>query len=360
MRRISREVFLWMVFLLVFGLSGLMANSEEPPVCTINVPPGESIQKAINAAPEGAVICLAKGEWKGNITVTKSLTLRGAGADSCIIRGEIEKQPVVHINSFLAAKSIYVIIEQVTVTGARGKKSYGIAIDGSARAVITNSTIKKNDGTGIYLGNSAEATIHDCTIEENKWAGIWIWHSAQATIKDSIIEKNRHDGIYVWCSAQASIIDCVVDGNDGDGIYILDSAQATITGTTVKDNEWDGIDIWGSAQVTIQDCTIQGHDDGIWVWSHGQATITGSTIRGNRRGICMRNSARAIIEQNQVMSNQEAGVIIMETSFTGYIAGRNNVIPGPYEPNGNAEAAVLPDELAFLITEQGGKLDRRK
>ncbi len=359
MRRVSREVLLLMVVWLISSLC-FAVTAQEPPVCAIIVSQGESIQKAINKAPDGAVICLAAGEWKENITITKSLTLRGVDAERSMIRGKTEKQPVVHVNSPLGGRSILVIIEQIMVTGALGSKANGVAIDGSARATITHSTIRRNQGTGIYVGNSAEATIHSCNIEENTWAGIWVWHSAKADITDCIVEGNKHDGIYVWCSAQALIIDCIVKANDGDGIYILDSAQATISGTLVQDNEWDGIDIWGSAQAIVRDCTIQGHDDGIWIWSNGKATIESSIIKGNIRGICMRNSAQATIEKNQVVDNAEHGVIISETPFTGYITGSLNTIPGPYEPYGNVQAAVFPDELAFLMTEEGGNLDRRK
>ncbi len=359
MDHLLRKNLFCMFVLLVFSLC-FAVGAEEPPVCTITVSNGSSIQSAIDKAPGGAVICLAAGEWNENITITKSLTLRGAGAERSIIRGKMEKQPVVHINSPLGGRSIQVIIEKLMVTRALGSKSNGVAIDGSARAVISHSIIRRNGGTGIHVGNSAEATIQSCKIEENTWAGIWVWHSAKAHITDCVIEGNKHDGVYVWCSAQASIIDCVVKANDGDGIYILDAAQVTISGTLVQDNEWDGIDIWGSAQAIIQDCTVQGHDDGIWIWSNGQATIKNSTIKGNIRGISMRNSAQAIIEQNEIISNQDAGVIIAESSFTGYIAGSHNTIPKPYEPRGNVQAAIYPDELAFLMTEEGGNLDRRK
>jgi len=47
-------------------------------VCTIAVNPGESIQLAIDQAPDGAVICLPPGTWHENLTINKSITLRSA------------------------------------------------------------------------------------------------------------------------------------------------------------------------------------------------------------------------------------------------------------------------------------------
>lgn len=358
MHRMFGRLLFWIAILSIVGMF-FTVTAQELPTCTITVSHEQSIQKAIDRAPDGAVICLGMGEWRENIIITKNLTLRGVDANTSIIRGKVEKLPVVHVNSPLGGRTIQVVIEQVTVTRALGPKANGVVIDGVAQATITNCTIKRNQATGIYVANSAKAIIQNCSIEENTWAGIWVWHSAQADITDCKIENNKHDGIYVWCSAQAYIVDCVVKENDGDGIYILDSAQAKISGTLVQDNEWDGIDIWGSAKATIQDCIIQGHDDGIWIWSNAQAIIEGSIIKENLRGICMRNSAQVDIRENQVISNKTYGVIIGETPFNGYVTGSLNIVPGAFEAYGNAEAAVYPNELAFLMTKEGGTLDQR-
>ena len=64
------------------------AAAEETPSCTITVQPGESIQAAIDAAPEGALICLASGEWQENLTISKSLTIRSQGTLAPWISGQ--------------------------------------------------------------------------------------------------------------------------------------------------------------------------------------------------------------------------------------------------------------------------------
>jgi hypothetical protein len=46
--------------------------------------------------------------------------------------------------------------------------------------------------------------------------------------------------------------------------------------------------------------------------------------------------------------------------FTGYVTGKNNIIPESDEPDGNEESAFCPDKLSFLTSKQGGELDRRE
>ncbi len=81
MKRSLRWCVVVLSCLFVAGLGAL----AQP--CTITVQPGESIQEAIDAAPEGATLCLAEGVWEEHITIEKSLTLCGAGAGQTALFG---------------------------------------------------------------------------------------------------------------------------------------------------------------------------------------------------------------------------------------------------------------------------------
>ncbi len=61
--------------ILVIAFLGATAGWAED-ACTIAVQPDESIQAAIDRAPDGAVICLPAGSWAENIVIDKNLTLR--------------------------------------------------------------------------------------------------------------------------------------------------------------------------------------------------------------------------------------------------------------------------------------------
>jgi len=50
----------------------------------------------------------------------------------------------------------------------------------------------------------------------------------------------------------------------------------------------------------------------------------------------------------------------MNTVFLGTVQGGRNTIGGPWSAFSNQVAAVCPDELSFLMTEEGGELGRRE
>jgi hypothetical protein len=45
----------------------------------------------------------------------------------------------------------------------------------------------------------------------------------------------------------------------------------------------------------------------------------------------------------------------IDWTFTGRVSGQLNTIPGPGEPEGNRKGAICPEELVFLMTEEGGE-----
>ncbi len=395
---------------LVF-VAGLGALTEP---CTITVQPGESIQAAIDAASPGDVICLSPGEWEENLLIEKRLTLRAAGTESeplALIRSAREDWPVIRISS---EEPIDVTIQGLKITGAFGDCykgapewicAFGISVHGKATAVIENNTISDN-GDGIGMWDSSQATIDNNTITDNDWHGIGMWDSSQATVdnntitgndwhgigmrdssqatiesnaisgnrygirmvdssqatvENNVISDNNELGIGMWDSSQATIKDSTIQGNTREGISLLDSAQATVENNAISGNG-RGIYMWRSSQATIEDNTISGNIFGIEMGHSSQATVDNNTITGNDwHGIGMRDSSQATITGNVIQGNERYGVALYErpcydTSrmFTGSVIGSGNT------GGGNAEGDYCPDDLAFLFTEEGGELDRRR
>lgn len=326
--------YVGVLFLLL--LVGLGAPAED---CTITVKPGESIQEAIDAAPEGAVICLAAGDWEEHLLIEKSLTLHGA-EEGTTIRMSKEGVPIVYLRTPGEDEGeVVVVLVALTLTGGRGWSGTGVEIAGFAQVTIEGATITENH-CGVRMWGSSRAVVTDSTIGENESTGIWVRDSAQVTVLGSTIEGNKHTGIYMEFSPQATIVGSAIEGNGGTGVWMLGFARATIVDSIIRGNASSGIILSFSSQAVIQ----------------------GSTIAANVfDGLRMRGSAEAMVEETTLEGNIGCGICLFEQPcyfahevFSGYVIGKGNA------GGGNSRGDYCPVDLGFLFTEEGGELDRRK
>lgn len=378
----TRRCLCALALVTAFGV-GLWAG--EP--CTITVQPGEPIQEAVNGAPVGAVICLAAGTWEEHLDISKSLTLRGQAGGATIL-GYGWGGPVIRVCA-PSGVEVSVVLEGITVAGGTGPHGHGIRVESSAQVIIQRSTVEANERSGIDIAGFAQVTIEDTTIQENA-TGILMGQSAHTTVTGSTIRENALWGIGLLGSSQAIIERSTVELNGYYGIGIADVARVTIGNATIQGNA-TGILMWQSAHMTITDSMIEGNrGDGIQLTDSARATIDNVTVGGNKaNGVFMRYSAQVAlarstivanagygiilgrstmlsVEQTRIIRNGGSGVILYEQScvddaedaFTGSIVGRRNTVPGPGEEDGNQEDAFCPAELSFLLTEEGGDLDR--
>jgi nitrous oxidase accessory protein len=285
--------------------------------CTVKVLPGESIQAAIDAAPEGATVRLAEGEWEEHITIEKSLTLCGAGAEKTMLRGVEDALPVVAIYGSDVAE-IRVDLSRIHVGRIADGDGPGLVIGelfhGGAEAMIESCTVSGHS-TGILLQHHSTVTMTGCTVSDNSFDGIGVGGNVHVTITDSTVSDNRY-GLRFWASPQATISRSTVSGSARDSVVIGHSAQVTISQSTVTGGR-SAILISGSAEATIQDNTIQDHS------SYGVALI---------EPLCFST----------------------DSVFTGYIVGSGNT------GGENVGGMICPNALGFLFTEEGGELDQRE
>jgi parallel beta-helix repeat protein len=311
------------LFLLAVVLSLIPCCWAAGRETTLRVKSGESIQAAIDAAPEGASIDLEAGIWEENLVIEKSLTLRGSGKGEAVLRSAREGMPVVWIwISEEEVQTVSVTLEGLSIGGAFGydphwpeRGAYGVLVQDNVRVEITRCTISANRWSGIALLDDAEVIVRESTISENDWYGIWLWDAATVTILDSRISTNS------------------------GGIWFQGTSSGELRGTIVSDNCWKGMWFDQSARVSVVECSISKNgEDGIRVGNYAQATVV----------------------DNQLFENEGYGVGLLQSTccgavFHGYVAGRGNVIPNPGEEGGNAKGGFFPSELEFLITTKGSE-----
>src|SRR5829696_2614242 len=134
------------------------------------VGPGESIQKAIDAAHDGDVIRIEQGTFAGGVAIDKSVKVIGSGASKTIIKGG---GPVLTIGKAFASREPKVTISKVKITGGHTTSS-----PLSKEFTGKENVLALGGGIAIPPGEFIEAEGHFA-------------YGATVKVTDSVISGNR-------------------------------------------------------------------------------------------------------------------------------------------------------------------------
>ena len=407
-RRTNTLFSLLLTFALTIGVVVLGVGTTG--TSTITVLPGDSIQYAINRAPSGAIICLTAGIWDECITISKSLTLRGSGATSTFLYAadDTEARSVIKITS---DQEIDVRIEHLTIKGTRRQyegmnveeleplsrivaemRWDGIAADKAVNVTIADSTVTLCNHA-IILWTRGEKlmpfegnlSMVNSIISQSKY-GLYMLGGNASVIGSSFLENDdtvrissdgeidavdsyfdRNEGpIDISTHAYGSFTNCSISQNSGFGIFLMTTRGVSIANSRIENNGSVGV-FAVAGQSTIMNSRISANGDGILAGTESEISITDCTIAENGvigwggNGITIEDSAHVTLIGNDIVNNAGYGVALDERfdPFAGYVGGHGNRIIVPSEVDGNGEGAVSPAELNFLMTSEGGELDRR-
>lgn len=253
----TRTLFASLVATFVIAAAPIPASAD-----ILNVP-GDypTIQGAIDAAPEGAVIYVAAGVYNENIDfLGKALIVEGTGPDSIIHGGG--NGPVVR---FVNGESDYSTIDSFTITGGLSATGGGVEIRNSSPTVLRNHIV----------GNSAASV----------GSGIFVTGiSAAPQILNNLMAFNTG-----------------VDGGDPHTIQVA-GASPRIVNNTIMRNDSNAILTVGSGTPEIRNNILA---------RNGSRTVGGGT-RG--RGICD-FAPGTITQYNLFFRNTIAALLTSGTDF---------------------------------------------
>jgi parallel beta-helix repeat protein len=349
-----------------------------------------SVQAAIDAASPGDTIEIRAGTYQENITITKSLTLTGAGRDVTSIQGKEPGKPVVTITG---DQEISVTVQGLTIAEAkaatpRSWREHGFRISGKVRLVVRGCRVSDNPHSGLWVvGTDVGALeVSDCLITGNAVAAIG--NSNPNFVVSGGNNELRDNGVDLcgfvppsmrtplvpetgWTLVQVprdyatvqEAIDAVAPGgtvavasgtyvggltigksltlrgagqelttlrprpNKGPVVGVLAGAEVKIEGFTITGSVWVGL--WASGDVTLQSCVISGNGLGGATFEGGRASISSCTITGNtNEGVRVGESAHAEIVNNQITDNKGEYGDGIEVCENASAVIRNNTITG--------------------------------
>lgn len=231
-----------------------------------------SIQDAVDAAAEGAVIVIAPGMYSESIELRSGVTLRGAGPDSTTL--------------------------QYSGLG------WGVEAEGLSGAVIEGLSI---DGPTTVNVADSSLTIADCKFLPSSKLGIYVTSVSTLSLVRCEISGRTSGGVFARDST-ITVQDCHIhSSNGGDGVRLLDST-AVIERCQISGNAYWGVVAEGS-DVTLRWSAITGNNYSGLRMEHCEIEVAGSLIATNgRHGIQLLEASSGILIGNTIVGNESCGL----------------------------------------------------
>ena len=272
-----------------------------PPAlqCGINVSAGANLAAIVHSAPTGTTFCLASGTYKLTGPVYPK------NSDSFV--GEQSNPPIIDASlttiGFDAHTVSDVTFEYVTVQGATGGggptvcSQCGRGIWGGDAMRVWDSTFRNNAGDGIAGGQNTA---------QHPWLIVGSTFSSNGSTPFLGVEAGG-----VKASSAFTILNSTASNNIGEGIWCdvgCTGGTWTVEGDTVTGNTGGGIRYEiSNAGAVIEDNLVETND---------------TSNRAGLGGIQIASSGNATVENNTVLSNQRADVIMTN----GRAPGLSNVL----------------------------------
>ncbi|KJK57384.1 right-handed parallel beta-helix repeat-containing protein [Saccharothrix sp. ST-888] len=319
---------------LVTGLPGPADASSSP--ATRVVRPGESIQKAVDAARPGDTVQILAGTYRESVLVTTSkLTLRGAGESTVI---SPPKTPATG----------------ATTGNACARAGHGLCVTGTAEHPVT------------------EVRIEALTVAGSTKNGINAFGTDRMTVRAVLAKDNGQQGISQEQSTRAELRGNEARGNGQAGIFVANVAEGKVPpvetrGTVIGENRLSdnrfGVVVRRVRGLSVQSNVISGNCGGVFVVGDegvprvGALTVRENVVRANNKfcpatprldvvqgiGILLTGAEDTVVTGNRVEKNvgksSMSGGVVLFHSYVGAPNSKITVTDNSLCGNGPADLA---------------------
>ncbi len=327
MKSLAVKVFLLLgvVSLLVWSIG---QPAQDPAILRV---PEEypQIQVAIDAAPNGAIILISPGEYRENLTIRKSLTLRGAGPEQTTIQG----------------------IEQPLFTDPVGATFVTVQVEGQVSSfphvILQDLKIlalkEKKEGPDYYVAVYVQGDVQ-LFMQDNYIVGA-----------DGIEVKGVERGsqISLWQNTIAASSGGIIVFGKGDG-YLGETTplQLILRENTIHMDGGTGLYVSGAAGANIMfvESEIRGARLAINVFHGGAVSILRGMIHDNARGISLLGG-RVSINDSEIRETQFTGIVMTAYEWgVSELEVRNSKITNNQEYGVAISDMCFPDDDGFVVS----------
>lgn len=253
-RLVTRAAALAAGSLLSMGLAVAAGAQEAHRPGDIVVTPGQSIQAAIDRAPDHGTVVVRPGVYAENLLITRPVTLAASKAtlvvpaqpvwNLCLASPE-DRLPGICVLGELTdvqpdtTPTIVRYVEDVRISGLRvtGFPGQGLKAFATERMVLADDEFDNNAATGALSLASHHSVFRGNRAHDNALFGLTVEDApaSAATFVGNDVRDNAGIGILVRDADAATVTDNTVEGNCA-GIFVVQVDTDEATGAVVSGN----------------------------------------------------------------------------------------------------------------------------
>ncbi|MFI6977724.1 right-handed parallel beta-helix repeat-containing protein [Embleya sp. NPDC050154] len=302
-----------------------------------------TIAELIDAAPDGARVLLAPGEYREHVVLDRAvvlvaeqgpgsvrlmgaqdvaLTVRGgsgAGVEGVVLIAADADAPAVRVTGtaevafdecrVMGGRVAIADDARVRLSGCRisGAGVAGVSVSDRARLAMTGCRVLSVDGAGVLAAGSAGVTLADSVIVEAV-IGLEVRDQAGVQVRGCAFLRCARNAVLAEDDAALGLDACRCAESGEDAVLVRGGAKLTMRGTAIERAGASGLAAIGRAHASVLDCQIVASTlSGAVADEDSRLDVIGGLIRSTgANGVFARGRARVGLD----------GVAVADTTFT--------------------------------------------
>lgn len=315
---------------------------ESGPQITVEAGSPGCIQRAINSAPDNAVIIIPAGEYNEAVHITKNVQLVGETPGRVTICTPNSENPINFESQFGVIKNLIL---------SPGKSQCNSLINlVSGTAIVEKCYLATDLLSPIVTNGTGYLLLKECSIYSGSSSVIYATGDIRVEFRVCVISSSKSVGIMAMGRSMVRINQCDIANCGDSGLICLDDATLLVESSKIYNNAKDGIELNTSSVYNyVLSSTLTGHTNGTNIIGSGKGgvRVEQCSISGCLSGIVAYNGFTVQTSANQFTEMGETLITVTDKailSMTGDVLS-GNCICGLY---GEAGSKITLNQVQFV------------